>query len=148
MFDRKFQRISTNGIELNTVVEGEGPLVVLLHGFPQCAFLWRHQIDPIIEAGFRVAVPDQRGYGSSDAPEAVSAYNIRELANDAAGTGRGSNPQARCRSPARTKSRPLVSCGATSSPWARSPSSVSPPGRGVTESSRKGTCPSERPRAT
>ena len=85
MFDRKFQRISTNGIELNTVVEGEGPLVVLLHGFPQCAFLWRHQIDPIIEAGFRVAVPDQRGYGSSDAPEAVSAYNIRELANDAAG---------------------------------------------------------------
>jgi pimeloyl-ACP methyl ester carboxylesterase len=85
MFDRTFQRIATNGIELNTVVEGEGPLVVLLHGFPQGAFLWRHQIDPIINAGFRVAVPDQRGYGSSSAPEDVSAYNIRELANDAAG---------------------------------------------------------------
>ena len=84
-----FQRISTNGVTLNAVVEGEGPLVVLLHGFPQCSFLWRHQIDPIIEAGFRVAVPDQRGYGSSDAPEAVSAYNIRELANDAAGIGAG-----------------------------------------------------------
>ena len=85
MFDRTFQRIATNGIELNTVVEGDGPLVVLLHGFPQGSFLWRHQIDPIINAGFRVAVPDQRGYGSSSAPEDVSAYNIRELANDAAG---------------------------------------------------------------
>ena len=73
MFDREFQRISTNGITLNVLVEGEGPLVVLLHGFPQCSFLWRHQIDPIIEAGFRVAVPDQRGYGSSDAPKEVSA---------------------------------------------------------------------------
>jgi pimeloyl-ACP methyl ester carboxylesterase len=85
MFTRHFQRIRTNGIELNAVVEGEGPLVLLLHGFPQCSFLWRHQIDPIIEAGFRVVVPDQRGYGSSDAPNEVSAYNIRELANDAAG---------------------------------------------------------------
>jgi len=87
MFERKFQKIATNGIELNTVVEGEGPLVILLHGFPQCAFLWRHQIDPIIQAGFRVAVPDQRGYGSSDAPIDIAAYNIRELANDAAGIG-------------------------------------------------------------
>ena len=84
-FDRAFRRLRTNGIELNTVVEGEGPLVVLLHGFPQCAFLWRHQIDPIVEAGFRVAVPDQRGYGTSDAPADITAYNIRELANDAAG---------------------------------------------------------------
>ena len=42
MFNRKFQRISTNGIELYTVVEGERPLVVVLHGFPQCSFLWRH----------------------------------------------------------------------------------------------------------
>ncbi|MEH0023009.1 MAG: alpha/beta hydrolase [Desulfobacter sp.] len=85
MFNRNFQRIKTNGIELNAVVEGDGPLVLLLHGFPQCSFLWRHQIDPIIEAGFRVVVPDQRGYGSSDAPNEVSAYNIRELANDIAG---------------------------------------------------------------
>ena len=85
MFTRNFQRIKTNGIELNAVVEGEGPLVLLLHGFPQCSFLWRHQIDPIIEAGFRVVVPDQRGYGSSDAPNEVSAYNIRELAGDVAG---------------------------------------------------------------
>ena len=85
MFDRMFHRIPTNGIELNAVVEGEGPLVVLLHGFPQGSFLWRHQIDPIIDAGFKVAVPDQRGYGSSDAPQAVSAYNIRELVNDVAG---------------------------------------------------------------
>ncbi len=85
MFDRQFQRIETNGITLNAVVEGEGPLVVMLHGFPQSSFLWRHQIDAVIGAGFKAAVPDQRGYGTSDAPAELSAYNMRELANDVAG---------------------------------------------------------------
>jgi pimeloyl-ACP methyl ester carboxylesterase len=85
MKERNFQRIKTNGITLNTVVEGKGPLVILLHGFPQCWYLWRHQIDPLVEAGFKVAVPDQRGYGGSDRPEPVEAYNIIELTNDVAG---------------------------------------------------------------
>jgi pimeloyl-ACP methyl ester carboxylesterase len=85
MFDRNFQRIQTNGISLNAVVEGEGPLVVMLHGFPQSSFLWRHQIDAVIDAGFKVAVPDQRGYGESDAPAELAAYNMRELANDIGG---------------------------------------------------------------
>jgi len=84
-FERNFERIKTNGIELNVVVEGTGPLVILLHGFPQCAFLWRHQIDPIIEAGYSVAVPDQRGYGTSDAPPEISDYTVRNLAADIAG---------------------------------------------------------------
>jgi len=61
MKERTFQQIETNGIRLRTVVEGKGPLVILLHGWPQCWYLWRHQIDPIVEAGFQVAVPDQRG---------------------------------------------------------------------------------------
>lgn len=82
---RNFQMIKTNGVTLRTVVEGKGPLVVLLHGFPQCWYLWRHQIDPIVQAGFQVAVPDQRGYGGSDRPAAVEAYNIVELSNDVAG---------------------------------------------------------------
>ena len=85
MFDRNFEQIQTNGITLKTVVEGEGPLVVLLHGFPQSSFLWRHQIDAIVEAGFKVAVPNQRGYEGSDAPAEINAYNVRELANDVAG---------------------------------------------------------------
>ncbi len=63
---RLFQQLRTNGIRLRTVVEGSGPLVVLLHGFPQCWYLWRNQIDAIVEAGFQVAVPDQRGYGGSE----------------------------------------------------------------------------------
>jgi pimeloyl-ACP methyl ester carboxylesterase len=85
MKERNFQLLDTNGIRLRTVVEGTGPLVILLHGFPQCWYLWRHQIDPLVEAGFQVAVPDQRGYGGSDRPEAVEAYNIVELSNDVAG---------------------------------------------------------------
>lgn len=77
--------IKTNGVTLRTVVEGKGPLVVLLHGFPQCWYLWRHQIDPLVAAGYQVAVPDQRGYGGSDKPAAIEAYNIVELSNDVAG---------------------------------------------------------------
>jgi pimeloyl-ACP methyl ester carboxylesterase len=85
MKERNLQRIKTNGITLRSVVEGDGPLVILLHGFPQCWYLWRHQIDPLVDAGFQVAVPDQRGYGGSDRPEAIEAYNIVELTNDVAG---------------------------------------------------------------
>jgi pimeloyl-ACP methyl ester carboxylesterase len=82
---RNFQMIETNGVRLRAVVEGKGPLVILLHGFPQCWYLWRHQIDPLVEAGFQVAVPDQRGYGGSDCPANIEAYNIIELTNDVVG---------------------------------------------------------------
>ena len=85
MKERTFQQIETNGIRLRTVVEGKGPLVILLHGWPQCWYLWRHQIDPIVEAGFQVAVPDQRGFGGSERPPAIADYNIRTLAADIAG---------------------------------------------------------------
>ena len=80
-----FRQIETNGIRLRTVVEGKGPLVILLHGFPQCWYLWRHQIDPLVEAGFQVAVPDQRGCGGSDCPAAIEAYDINHLTNDVIG---------------------------------------------------------------
>jgi pimeloyl-ACP methyl ester carboxylesterase len=85
MRERNFETIGTNGVELRVVVEGEGPLVVLLHGWPQCWYLWRNQIDPIKEAGFRVAVPDQRGFGGSDCPPGVEDYNILELCKDVIG---------------------------------------------------------------
>src|SRR6516225_4072664 len=85
MKQRNFQMIRTNGVTLRTVVEGSGPLVILLHGFPQCWYRWRHQIDPLVTAGFQVAVPDQRGYAGSDKPAAIEAYNIVELSNDVAG---------------------------------------------------------------
>lgn len=85
---RELRRIDTNGVTLEVVVEGEGPLVILLHGWPQCWYLWRHQIDPIVNAGFRVAVPNQRGYGGSSAPREIEAYNVRELAADVVGLAR------------------------------------------------------------
>ncbi|MBN4006008.1 alpha/beta hydrolase [Nostoc sp. LPT] len=85
MKQRNFRTIKTNGVSLRTVVEGQGPLVILLHGWPQCWYLWRHQIDPLVEAGFQVAVPDQRGYGGSDAPEEINAYDIIHLTGDVVG---------------------------------------------------------------
>jgi len=57
--------------------------VVLLHGFPEFWYGWRHQIGALAEAGFRVVVPDQRGYNRSDAPAAVAAYDLERLAADA-----------------------------------------------------------------
>ena len=81
----EFQYIQTNGVTLRTVVKGEGPLVILLHGFPEFWHLWRHQIDPIVAAGYTVAVPDQRGYAGSDAPEAIEEYDIVHLTGDVVG---------------------------------------------------------------
>lgn len=85
MIQRNFQNIATNGVTLRTVVEGAGPLVILVHGWPQCWYLWRHMIDPIVAAGYRVAVPDMRGFGASSCPPAIDDYNIRTLTADVAG---------------------------------------------------------------
>ena len=80
--DRNFEIIHTNGVNLRCVVEGDGPLIILMHGWPQCWYLWRHQIDPLIEQGWKVCVPDQRGYGMSDCPPDVHDYKIKTLCAD------------------------------------------------------------------
>ncbi|WP_101294599.1 alpha/beta fold hydrolase [Halegenticoccus soli] len=79
--------VETNGVRLHTVQAGpnDGPLVVLLHGFPEFWYAWHDQIRPLANAGFRVVVPDQRGYNLSDKPSSVSAYRIDELAADVVG---------------------------------------------------------------
>ena len=77
--------IQNNGVTLRVVVEGQGPLVLMLHGFPQCWYLWRRQIDDVVAAGFQVAVPDQRGYGGSDKPAEIDAYACGVLMADAVG---------------------------------------------------------------
>jgi pimeloyl-ACP methyl ester carboxylesterase len=79
------RRLATNGIELRVLDEGRGPLVVLCHGFPELAFSWRHQVPALIEAGFRVAVPDLRGYGASSAPAELEAYDVISLCGDLCG---------------------------------------------------------------
>src|SRR3979490_376758 len=63
----------------------EGPLIVLIHGFPESWYSWRHQIPVLAEAGFRVAAPDVRGYGGSDKPLALEAYAIKEMCADIGG---------------------------------------------------------------
>jgi pimeloyl-ACP methyl ester carboxylesterase len=79
------QMIETNGITLRAAVAGEGPLVVLVHGWPELWYSWRHQIKPIADAGFRVVAPDVRGYGGSDKPEALEAYAMSEIMADLTG---------------------------------------------------------------
>jgi pimeloyl-ACP methyl ester carboxylesterase len=69
-------------VRLHYVEAGEGPLVLLLHGFPQFWYQWRHQIRALVEAGFRVVAPDMRGYNLSDKPLGVRAYRLELLARD------------------------------------------------------------------
>jgi pimeloyl-ACP methyl ester carboxylesterase len=78
-------RVPVNGVELNVRVEGEGPTVVLCHGFPELGYSWRHQVPALVAAGYRVVVPDMRGFGESSRPEAVEAYDVLELTGDLAG---------------------------------------------------------------
>ncbi len=76
--------IAVNGLELHTVIAGpiDGPLVVLLHGFPENWYTWRNQITLLANAGYRVVVPDQRGYNLSDKPQGVHSYRVEALTGD------------------------------------------------------------------
>ncbi len=73
-----------NGVRLHYVEQGQGPLVVLLHGFPEFWYSWRHQIPALAEAGFRVIAPDQRGYNTSEKPRGVRSYRVEHLVDDVA----------------------------------------------------------------
>jgi pimeloyl-ACP methyl ester carboxylesterase len=79
------QIVNVNGINLYVVVDGDGPTLLLLHGFPDTHNLWRHVTPQLVTAGFRVVAFDQRGYGQSDAPADVNAYTIDKIASDAMG---------------------------------------------------------------
>ena len=77
--------IDTNGIRMALYEQGEGPPVVLLHGFPELAFSWRHQLPALSGAGFRAIAPDQRGYGQTDVPARVGDYRMDDLIADVHG---------------------------------------------------------------
>jgi epoxide hydrolase 4 len=87
MTDLQHTFIQTNGVNLHVVQAGreDGPLVILLHGFPEFWYGWRHQIDYLVERGYRVWIPDQRGYNLSDKPESIAPYDQPILADDVAG---------------------------------------------------------------
>lgn len=81
----EFAIVATNGIKLRVALAGKGPLVVLVHGWPESWYSWRHQIAALAQAGYRVAAPDVRGYGGSDKPHAIEAYAIKDICADIAG---------------------------------------------------------------
>jgi pimeloyl-ACP methyl ester carboxylesterase len=80
-------RVAVNGIELHAVAAGpaDGKLAILLHGFPEFSYGWRHQIPALAAAGLRIVAPDQRGYNRSDKPAGISAYKLDTLADDVLG---------------------------------------------------------------
>jgi pimeloyl-ACP methyl ester carboxylesterase len=74
--------ISANGIEIFLLEQGEGPLVLLCHGWPELSYSWRHQIPALAAAGFHVAAPDMRGFGRTSAPAEIDAYSIFDHVGD------------------------------------------------------------------
>src|SRR5687767_11488166 len=76
--------VPVNGLELHVAECGEGPLVLLCHGFPELWYSWRHQLPALAAAGYHAVAPDQRGYGDTDKPEAIEAYDTVTLADDVA----------------------------------------------------------------
>ena len=77
--------LEANGITIHYVSQGEGPLVVLCHGFPESWYSWRHQLGALADAGYRAVAPSMRGYGKTGAPEDIGAYTISHLVGDAVG---------------------------------------------------------------
>ena len=85
MTDVQHRFIDTNGIRMHIAEKGTGPTVLLCHGFPESWYSWRHQINALAEAGFHVVAPDMRGYGQTDAPEAIDQYTALHLVGDMVG---------------------------------------------------------------
>ncbi len=81
----ELQRVESNGLSFNVAVEGEGPAVLLLHGFPDSHRLWRHQMGALAAAGYRAIAPDLRGFGDSDRPSEVERYAMPLLLADVLG---------------------------------------------------------------
>jgi epoxide hydrolase A/B len=79
------RKIEANGVTLAVEDVGDGTPVMLLHGFPELAYSWRNQIQPLADAGYRVIAFDQRGYGKSAKPDGVTAYGLEVLASDVIG---------------------------------------------------------------
>jgi pimeloyl-ACP methyl ester carboxylesterase len=81
----QFKTIPLAGMNIRVALEGSGPLVVMVHGFPESWFSYRHQMTPIAEAGFTACAIDVRGYGGSDKPNTVPDYAMEKMVGDVAG---------------------------------------------------------------
>jgi len=81
----KHHTIAVNGIQMHVAEQGEGPLVLLCHGWPELWYSWRHQLPALAAAGFRAVAPDMRGYGQTDAPSDIRSYTILHMVGDMVG---------------------------------------------------------------
>lgn len=77
--------IETNGIHMHIAEAGEGPAVLMCHGFPESWYSWRHQLHALAEAGYRAIAPDMRGYGQTDRPDQADQYSMFHLTGDMVG---------------------------------------------------------------
>lgn len=77
--------VETNGIRMHIAEQGEGPLVILCHGFPESWYSWRHQLPALAAAGFHAVAPDMRGYGRTDSPNEIDQYTLLHLVADTVG---------------------------------------------------------------
>ncbi|HVZ69098.1 MAG TPA: alpha/beta hydrolase [Rhizomicrobium sp.] len=89
----QFQTIQLADIEIRAAVQGAGPLVVMVHGFPESWYSWRHQLGPVAEAGFTACAIDVRGYGGSGKPHAVADYDMAHMIGDICGVIEALSPQ-------------------------------------------------------
>lgn len=85
MDEVKHRVVETNGIRMHIAESGQGPLVVLCHGFPESWYSWRHQLHALADAGFHAVAPDMRGYGQTDCPEQIDQYTLLHLVGDMIG---------------------------------------------------------------
>jgi pimeloyl-ACP methyl ester carboxylesterase len=85
VFELKHRIVQANGLRIHVAEQGEGPLVLLCHGFPETWYSWRHQLSALADAGFRAVAPDMRGYGETESPEAVEEYSLLHLVGDMVG---------------------------------------------------------------
>jgi pimeloyl-ACP methyl ester carboxylesterase len=81
----RHRTVQTNGITMHIAEQGEGPLVLLLHGFPESWYSWRHQLQALADAGYHAVAPDQRGYGQTDRPDSIEQYTMLHLVGDVIG---------------------------------------------------------------
>lgn len=82
MTNMPYRDVEANGLRMRIADQGTGPMVLLCHGFPESAYAWRHQIKALSAQGYRVVAPDLRGFGGTDAPDAVEAYALQTLVGD------------------------------------------------------------------
>jgi len=85
MGEVEHREVQVGGLRMHVAEQGSGPLVVLLHGFPESWYSWRHQLGALAAAGFRAVAPDQRGYGRTDRPGDAERYTLLDLVGDVVG---------------------------------------------------------------